>query len=180
MRVLNKRYLNKQLNRGFSIKLTLKRLLILLAFVGLLSLYLSERQIVRDVSSQNELVREALVRMNEEKERYRVELENIKKLQTSKNPTKNEIVLAIKTIFGNKADEAIKIFTCESSLIPNALNINTNGSVDGGLAQINSVHVKRFGLSYLGNPIENIKVAYELFKEQGWRPWESSRRCWGK
>ena len=44
---------------------------------------------------------------------------------------------------------------------------------DYGLFQINQVHLWRFE-KFRGNPFncwDNAKVAYEIYKEQGWRPW---------
>jgi len=44
---------------------------------------------------------------------------------------------------------------------------------DYGLFQINQTHLWRFE-KFRGNPLncwDNAKVAYEIHKEQGWRPW---------
>ena len=76
----------------------------------------------------------------------------------------------IRDVFGADAEDAIKVFTCEG-LRSNKCNdgLNKNGSVDCGVAQINSVHgVAR---KWLLNPEINIRIAYQLFQEQGWNPW---------
>lgn len=38
------------------------------------------------------------------------------------------------------AVQAMKIIQCESNWNPDAINVNTNGTVDRGIAQINSIH----------------------------------------
>jgi hypothetical protein len=58
--------------------------------------------------------------------------------------------------------------------LPHAYNPrNTNGSTDGGLWQINSVHDKR--LQQLGldkyDPEDATKFARMLYDERGWRDW---------
>lgn len=67
---------------------------------------------------------------------------------------------------------AASIALAESSGNPSAEHHNTNGSTDYGLWQINSVHAGSYGQpnSWL-NPQTNAKVAYSLFKSQGFRPW---------
>lgn len=63
---------------------------------------------------------------------------------------------------------------CESGLKPNAYNPhNKNGSVDGGLWQINSVHDSR--LEELGldkfNAEDATKFARMLYDENGFNDW---------
>lgn len=72
-------------------------------------------------------------------------------------------------LFQENADNAIEVFTCESGLNPKAINKNTNGTIDVGVAQINSVH----GVSerYLKNAWVNLTVAKSIFDAQGWTPW---------
>lgn len=82
----------------------------------------------------------------------------------------------IRAVFGKDAEKALKVFQCESGLRPKAYNKNTNGSIDVGLAQINSIHGvnKRF----LENPSINIRVAKQLFDEQGgsFGPWVCAKK----
>lgn len=80
----------------------------------------------------------------------------------------------IRQTFPEDAETALKIAKCESSLKPSAINNrNKNGTTDGGIFQINSVHDKR--LNELGldkfNADDNIKFARLLWEEQGWHPW---------
>jgi hypothetical protein len=68
----------------------------------------------------------------------------------------------------------IKVAMCESNLNPDALNKNRNGTFDVGIYQINSVHKQ----TNMTNFVKNIDYAYELFLDQGFTPWNSSKRCW--
>ncbi|MGH7745557.1 MAG: transglycosylase SLT domain-containing protein, partial [Candidatus Dormibacteria bacterium] len=89
----------------------------------------------------------------------------------------------INKYFGGLASEAVKVFTCESNLNNTAINRrNTNGTLDMGIAQINSVHQAQFktitGLDYnIGalDPDANIKFAYWLYQHSGWTAWA----CYG-
>lgn len=67
--------------------------------------------------------------------------------------------------------KAINIAYCESRWNPSAFNINKNGSTDGGLLQINSVHKlsnsERFDFRL------NIKKSHEIYKS-----WGRSFRAW--
>ena len=89
-----------------------------------------------------------------------------------------DTVKYIREVFGNEADNAIKIAQAESGLNPNAIHINKGGSVDRGIFQINSVHLDRVNgnAEALFDPKTNIKVAYEIFSEQGWCPWTTARK----
>jgi hypothetical protein len=85
----------------------------------------------------------------------------------------------IKEAFPEDEITALKIAQCESGLNPNAHNNrNKNGSTDGGLYQINSVHDKR--LNELGldkyDIEDNIAFARRLYEENGWRPWVCSKK----
>ena len=80
----------------------------------------------------------------------------------------------IRDTFPENASVAIAVASCESGLNPKAYNpSNKDGSVDGGLWQINSVHNKR--LEELGfdkfDPEDATKFARMLYDESGWVPW---------
>jgi len=102
-----------------------------------------------------------------------------KEIEPTPTPSPEDLVIAeIKEVFGKDADDAIKVFRCESGLKSKCNDgLNKNGSVDCGVAQVNSVH----GVSrkWLLKPEISIRVAYELFLEQGWSPWKSSNHCHG-
>ena len=91
----------------------------------------------------------------------------IKAPEPTPEPRTNEDI--IREVFGEDSDRAIQIAKCESGLRSDAWNENTNGSVDVGLFQINSVHGVR--AKWLLNPDINIQVAKQLFDEQGFNPW---------
>lgn len=88
-------------------------------------------------------------------------------------PTTDPIKQEIKEVFGEYADEALKIVECESKFNPKAYHVNANGyGVDRGLFQINSkYHVadKKFLYDYK----VNTAMAYKIFKDAGysWKPW---------
>ena len=57
---------------------------------------------------------------------------------------------------------------------------NTNGTVDVGVYQINSVHFSTataMGLD-ITKEADNRTFAYYLYKTQGTEPWYSSKHCW--
>lgn len=50
--------------------------------------------------------------------------------------------------------------------------VNNNKTIDVGLFQINSIHLKKgYKLSDVMDCDKNIKIALEIFKRQGWKPW---------
>lgn len=76
----------------------------------------------------------------------------------------------IKALWPNDWETAIKVFTCESGLNPTAYNENTNGSIDVGIAQVNSIH----GVSakMLTDVDVNLAVARQIYDNAGgWTPW---------
>lgn len=88
---------------------------------------------------------------------------------------KEQIIAYIKEVFGKDADEALLIAKCESGIRAEAYNTNTNGSVDVGVFQINSVHGVR--AKWLTNWKVNVEVAHQLFTEQGhWNAWVCARK----
>ena len=56
---------------------------------------------------------------------------------------------------------------------PDRFNVNTNGTIDIGIFQINSVHFKREGcsLAEIVDAYKNVDCAYQIWQEQGWNPW---------
>ena len=68
---------------------------------------------------------------------------------------------------------ALGIVAAESNFNSEAWNVNSNGSIDLGLWQINSVHFAKAGCSIRDvlDPIRATDCAYNLFKEQGFSPW---------
>lgn len=68
---------------------------------------------------------------------------------------------------------AIAVAKAESGLNPEAINVNTNGSIDLGLFQINSTHYEKdeCSLEKVVTVEGNIDCAYSLWEAQGWEPW---------
>lgn len=70
-----------------------------------------------------------------------------------------------------------RIMFRESGCQPQARNVNRNGTVDRGLLQLNSIHLKPGGVAdgyaraQLYIPEINIKLAARLYKRSGMRPW---------
>lgn len=74
-------------------------------------------------------------------------------------------------------DTAMAVMQAESRCDPRAYNghMNSDGSNDAGLFQINSIHVagglidseERF------NPEANVRAAYAIYRGSGWRAWSA-------
>lgn len=56
---------------------------------------------------------------------------------------------------------------------PDRFNINTNGTIDVGLFQINSIHFKKEGCSLkeIVDPYKNVDCAYKIWQSSGWSAW---------
>jgi len=68
------------------------------------------------------------------------------------------------------------IMQAESGCISNQNNagLNSNGSVDYGLFQVNSVHRNLVNsLNDLYDPATNISVAYQIYRGGGWKAWST-------
>ena len=72
-----------------------------------------------------------------------------------------------------EANTLLCIAKKESSLIIKAKNINKNGTTDKGLFQINTVWYKNptCNLDRLDNPIDNVRCARVVYKNQGYKAW---------
>ncbi len=64
-----------------------------------------------------------------------------------------------------------------TSCIPDKNNagLNTDGSVDYGLFQVNSIHADLVGgnLNALYDPVTNIRAAYQIYEGGGWKAWST-------
>jgi len=84
------------------------------------------------------------------------------------------VVNLIREAFPEDADRALAIAKCESGFNPSVVSKkNKNGTVDGGLWQINSVHDKRLeelGLDKL-DPEDATQFARMLYEERGFQDW---------
>lgn len=74
-------------------------------------------------------------------------------------------------------DNANAIITCESHFNNNAFNINANGTIDLGVYQFNSLHIKSgwINLDEIGDYKKSTKKAIEMWKKKGWSPWYCSK-----
>jgi len=67
---------------------------------------------------------------------------------------------------------ALAVAKAESGMRCDAQNVNTNGSVDAGLWQVNSIHLKKgWKLADLLDCFKSTDYAYELYQAQGFSPW---------
>lgn len=74
---------------------------------------------------------------------------------------------------GDDINIAVAVARAESDWNPRATNANTNGSVDYGLFQINSIHAAILAGGNWANPQENAKMAFQVWTDAGgkWGPW---------
>ena len=88
-------------------------------------------------------------------------------------PKRSEVIAYIAKTFEPEGAQvmvkAVECFYSESGLRYNAVNVNTNGTHDGGVAQLNDVH--KMSLEDRMDYKKNIDKAYELYKRQGFNPW---------
>lgn len=80
-----------------------------------------------------------------------------------------QIVAYIKEVFGQHADKAFYLLSCENSrLDPEVINVNTDSrqSKDVGIFQINE-YWQRTQAKFLANWKINIEIAHQLYKENG-------------
>ena len=81
----------------------------------------------------------------------------------------SEILKAVDKYFGDNAYTALRVAHCESRLDQSKIHTNTDGSLDVGLFQINQKWHERRGNAY--DLDENVRIAKEIYDEQGWNPW---------
>ena len=71
--------------------------------------------------------------------------------------------------------DAIAICNAESSGNPNATHYDSNGSIDRGLMQINSVHDGMVSSpAQFYDPTINIATAYQIYSSSGWYAWSTA------
>ena len=80
------------------------------------------------------------------------------------------VIDEFKDLGPKRVSEALKISYCESRWNPKAIHVNTNGSVDKGTFQLNSVH--NLPDSVTMDTLANIKWAKAKFIRDGnWNAW---------
>lgn len=87
----------------------------------------------------------------------------------SYSSTQNEIAREIMKVFGHEWKIAMAVATAESSLNPQAVNRNRNGTRDIGIFQINDHHGWSAEERY--NWRNNIAMAKEIRDRYGWSAW---------
>jgi len=95
-------------------------------------------------------------------------------------PGAKEVIEEITEVWGGeKTHEIVTAITCaysESGLRVNALNTkNSNGTKDHSVFQVNDINSKRYGEGFKKSWRENIRVAYQIYKNRGWSAWYGSR-----
>lgn len=83
-------------------------------------------------------------------------------------------IALIKKIWGKDSYIGLAIARAESGYRTLAENHNTNGTVDEGIFQVNSIH----GMPEMFNAVANVSYAYSLYLKQGTNPWNSSKHNW--
>lgn len=80
-------------------------------------------------------------------------------------------------------DHVVNIMDCiiykESLRVPKTIHYNNNGSIDYGIAQINSVHLEMCNTSgkELLEVDNNLACGLKVFKRQGLQAWASLKKC---
>ncbi len=96
-------------------------------------------------------------------------------------PERQRNIQLIDWIFGADAEQAVKVFMCESGLRTDAINWNNADHFpDVGIAQIHTTSSSLFRLDEMENAVANLYQAKRLFDTRGFQPWDSSKSCWGK
>jgi len=78
--------------------------------------------------------------------------------------------------FGKDCNIALAIFRAESGFKHDAININSNGTVDFGCFQINSIHLKNIDTTNINllNCKDNIDIAYKIYTQwKGFKAWSA-------
>jgi hypothetical protein len=100
----------------------------------------------------------------------RQKLEVIKNL----NSPLNEIQQYICEKFGADCKVALAVQKAENGTMQcDRFNINTNGTVDFGIFQINTIHLKKgYKISDLVDCKKNVDIAFEIYRQQkGFQAW---------
>jgi len=74
---------------------------------------------------------------------------------------------------GQDINIAVAVARAESGWRPTATLLNTNGSTDHGLFQINSIHAAILAEGNWADPADNAKMAFKVWTQAGgkWSPW---------
>lgn len=92
--------------------------------------------------------------------------------------TIKEIILMIAAEETVDPELALRVAKCESNLDPKAVNINTDGSRDRGLFQINSKWHPGVSDEQAFDPIFSTRFFYKAFKAGHLDWWNATKSCW--
>ncbi len=102
--------------------------------------------------------------------------EFLKRLESEQKEKKRDwsevaklIIDGFKDLGKERTLEALKVAYCESKWEEWVIHINNNGSWDGGVFQLNSIH--NLPTEKVFNAEDNIKEAKRIVEEQGWKAW---------
>lgn len=72
---------------------------------------------------------------------------------------------------GAEVPIAVAIALAESGGRTDVTHVNSDGSVDHGLWQINDVNARILASGNWRDPLDNARMAYAVYRQQGWRAW---------
>lgn len=124
---------------------------------------------------QNKILSDKEINLYNEVKEYRNRKKELDMLEGLKSGNKSSVKAYIQKKFGKDADIAVAIATAESGLTCNRYHdwMNKDKSADSGVFQVNSVHLWRVNgdKNKLLDCKTNIDIAYQIYKEQGFKPW---------
>ena len=105
---------------------------------------------------------------------YVLETKKSVRRESKDSLSQSEIENLISQYFPENSDIMIKIAKLESNFNPNAVHINTNGTKDIGLMQVNSIH--GYDEEWIKNPVNNLKAARIIYDTQGLSAWVTYKK----
>lgn len=89
----------------------------------------------------------------------------------------------LSALYGVDKEKATKIIICESNKKPDAIRVNTTGTIDYSYWQINDFYWSK-QMADIGwditNPEDNLEAGFYLLSKYGDSLWGWSKYCWGK
>lgn len=112
-----------------------------------------------------------------------IEVKRVKVAEAKERPFCNNVINCIRDVGEELGRDnktimtMIRIAKCESGYRAEAINVNTNRTIDRGVFQVNSIH-KALSNKDAFDYESNIRFAYQLQGKQGFTPWNASKKCW--
>ena len=111
----------------------------------------------------------------------------IENLLLKKNSQSNSDPVSIETLIrgiakqeGVDPDLAVRVAQCESNLDPRAINVNTTGSKDRGIFQINDKWHPSVSDEAAFDPVRATQFFCKAFKDGHLEWWKATKTCWDK